>query len=84
MCKKSPSINYVYRKIRTTKKTVLQEQLKDCPITNTEYHFICDVMEGLSITELADKYNKSLSRTSQWKRQICEKIHAFDMANIKR
>lgn len=84
MCRKSPAISYVYKKIRTTKKTLIIEQLKECPITTTEYNFIVDVMDGLSITELSDKYNKSLSRISQWKREICEKIHAFDIANITR
>lgn len=84
MCRKSPAVSYVYKKIRTTKKSELQEHLKDIPITDQEYCFICDVIAGLNITELSDKYNKSLSRTSQWKREICEKIHTFDIANLKR
>lgn len=84
MCKRSPAVNYVYKKVSTTKKSVMQEQLKEIPLTTTEYNFINDVIAGLSIMELSDKYNKSPSRTSQLKREICEKIHAFDIAIFKR
>lgn len=82
MCKKSPSIVYVYKKIRTTKKSVLLTQLKESPITESEYSFICDIISGQSIKELSAKYNKTPSRISQWKRELCEKIHAFDIANF--
>jgi len=84
MCRKSPSVVYVYKKIRTTKKSVLEEQLKDCPLTAHDYSFICDVITGLNITELSDKYFLSASRISQWKREVCQKIHTFDMANAMR
>ena len=83
MCKRSPSVNYVYKKVRTTKKSVLQAQLREIPLTTMEFNFINDVIAGLSIMELADKYNKSPSRTSQVNREICEKIHAFDIAIFK-
>lgn len=84
MCKKSPSVTYVCKKVKTTRKSVLLEQLKDYPLTDTEYNLLCDAIAGLSITELSDRYNKSPSRISQCKREICEKIHAFDIANLKR
>ena len=84
MCRKSPSVSYVYKKIRTTKKSLLQEQLKESPLTDAEYNFICDVIAGLSIAELSDKFCKSPPRISSWKREICEKIHSFDIANFKR
>lgn len=82
MCKKSPSVNYVYKKIRTTKKSVLYEQLEDSPLTVREFAFFSDVIAGLSIIELAEKFHKTPSRISQMKREVCEKLHAFDLANM--
>ena len=84
MCKKTPSLNYVYKKIATTKKSVLYRQLEDSPLTTHEFSFACDIIAGLNLLELAEKYHLSYSRTSQWKREVCEKIHAFDLANLKR
>lgn len=84
MCRKSPSVVYVYKKIRTTKKSVLQAQLEESPLTVHDNSFIKDLMEGLNITELSSKYFLSASRISQWKREVCEKIHAFDIANATR
>lgn len=81
--KKSPPLVYFYKKVRTTKKSILFEWLDDSPLTSKEFAFISDVIEGLSLIELADKFHKTPSRISHWKREVCEKIHAFDIANIK-
>lgn len=82
--KKSPPIIYVYKKIRTTKKSDLLEQLKECPLQDRDLSFICSIIAGLTITELSEKYHRTPSRISQWKREVCEKIQAFDMANLTR
>ena len=82
--KKSPSLVYFYRKVRTTKKSMLFKWLDDSPLTTREFAFISDVIEGLSLIELSDKFHKTPSRISHWKREVCEKIHAFDIANLKR
>ena len=84
MCKKTPSVNYVYRKIQTTKKSELYRQLEDSPLSVQEFAFMCDVVAGLNLKELSAKYHKSYSRVSQWKRELCDKLHAFDLANLKR
>lgn len=81
--KKSPAVNYFYKKIKTTRKSELYAQLEDSPLTVHEYAFICDVIAGLSITELSRKFHKTPSRISQWKREICEKIQEFDYAVTK-
>ena len=80
MCRKSPSVAYVYKKINTTKKSVLYEELEDSPLNVRDYAFMCDIVAGLSIQELSDKYCKTPARISQWKREVCEKVHAFDLA----
>jgi len=80
MCRKSPAVAYVYRKIRTTRKSVLYAELEDSPLSIRDFAFICDVIAGLCIQELADKYHKTPARISQWKREVCEKVHAFDIA----
>lgn len=84
MCRKSPSINYFYKKVRTTKKTVLMEQLQESPLTLAEFNFILSIIDGMSIKELSEKFHKTPSRISQWKREVCEKIQTFDLANFKR
>jgi hypothetical protein len=82
--RKGPAINYVCKKFSTTKKSVLYKQLEDYPLSINEYSLACDMINGLSITELSEKYYKTPSRISQWKREVCEKIQAFDVANLKR
>ena len=84
MCRKSPSIIYVYKKIRTTKKSELYKQLQESPLTTRELAFIGNVIDGLSITELSEQFHLSPSRISEWKREICQKIQAFDAANAMR
>lgn len=84
MCRKSPSVAYVYKKISTTKKSVLYEELEDSPLNIRDFAFMCDIVGGLCIQELAAKYHKTPSRISQWKREVCEKVHAFDLAKIRR
>lgn len=84
MCKKSPAVIYFYKKLNSTKKSVFKNELKDSPLTARELSFILDVADGLTIAELADKHCKSLSRISEWKREVCEKIQAFDVANLRR
>ena len=84
MCRKSPSVMYVYHKIQTTRKSVLYAELEDSPLSVHDYSFICDVIAGLNIKELSSKFHKTPARISQWKREVCEKIHAFDIANLKR
>lgn len=84
MCKKSPAVNYVYKKISTTRKSELFEQLKDSPLTERELDLIDKMVRGQSIVELSDHFHLSYSRISEWKREVCEKIHSFDLANLKR
>lgn len=84
MCRKSPAITYVYKKIRTTLKSVFISELKDYPLTESEFEFFAAILQGASIAELSEKFCKSPSRISQWKREVCEKIHAFDIANFMR
>lgn len=84
MCRKSPAVIYVYKKIKTTKKSELFKQLEESPLSVSEFAFISDVISGLSIQELADKFHKTPSRISQWKRECCEKIHTFDIAVMTR
>ena len=84
MCRKSPSVIYVYKKIRTTRKSELYRQLQDSPLTTRELAFIGNIIDGLSIAELSENFHLSPSRISEWKREVCEKIHAFDDANVMR
>lgn len=80
MCRRSPAVAYFYKKISITKKSVLYAELEDSPLSIRDFAFICDIIAGLSIQELSDKYHKTPARISQWKREVCEKVHAFDIA----
>lgn len=82
MCRKTPAVAYVYKKISVTRKSVLYAWLEDSPLNIRDFSFMCDIVAGLSIQELSDKYNKTPARISQWKREVCEKVHAFDIANL--
>lgn len=82
--RKGPAINYVFKKFSITKKSVLFKQLEDYPLSKRDYSLACDMINGLSIKDLSEKYYKTPSRISQWKREVCEKIQAFDVANLKR
>lgn len=84
MCRKSPEVAYVYKKIRTTKKSVLYEELEDSPLSIRDFAFMCDIIAGLCIQELAEKYHKTPARISQWKREVCGKVHTFDISVMAR
>ena len=84
MCKKSPSVAYFDKKRRTTKKSEFYDWLDDSPLSAKDYALISDVVEGLSIKELADKFHKSESRIARWKRDVCERLHEYDIATLKR
>ena len=84
MCKKSPSVAYFDKKRRTTKKSEFYDWLDDSPLSTKDYALISDVVEGLSNKELADKFHKSESRIARWKRDVCEKLHEYDIATLKR
>ena len=84
MCKKSPSVAYFEKKRSITKKSEFFDWLDDSPLSTRDYAFICDVVDGLTNTELADKFHKSESRIARWKRDVCERLHEYDIATLKR
>ena len=84
MCRKSPAVIYVLKKINTTRKSEFKNQLTDSPLTTREIAFMSDIADGLAIKQLSSKFNLSPSRISEWKREVCQKIQAFDAANAMR
>ena len=84
MSRRSPAVSYVYKKIRTTPKSVMLDMLQDSPLTMRDLSLIENLILGLSIKELSTKYHLSQSRILKWKREVCEKVQAFDVANFKR
>lgn len=83
MCRKSPAIAYYSRKIKTSNKKVLIEELKDAPIKKLDFNFMLDILDGFSYKELAEKYNKSEKRIGQWKHDLFIKLHAYDMQFLR-
>lgn len=84
MCTKSPSVAYYNQKIRTTKKSQLLIEWADAPLTEKEKNFLLDVLEKTPIKELSSKYCMTDSGISKYKRRIFEKLHQFDMFQIRK
>lgn len=78
---KTPAVAYYTRKIRTTDRIVLLDQLDRAPLRKNDRRFMFDVIEGLTYKELAEKYNKSESRIYSWKRELFEKLTLYDRQN---
>lgn len=76
---KTPSVKYYTRKIRTYGRDELYEEIDNSPLNTRDYAFLADIVEGLTNRQLQEKYNKSASRISQWKRAVFEQMHAYDL-----
>ena len=83
MCRKSPAVSYYARKIKTSNKKLLIQELEIAPLRKIEFNFMLDVLEGLSYKELAIKYNKSEKRIYQIKHDLFIRLHQFDMQNLR-
>lgn len=75
---KTPAVAYYTRKIRTTDRIQLSEEIERAPLKKLDRHFLWDIVEGLTYKELSVKYNKSEARIGQWKREIFERMTMFD------
>lgn len=84
MCNKSPSVAYYEHKIKTTKKSQLLIEWSDAPLTEKERQFLVDVLERTPLKELSAKYYMTDSGISKYKRRIFEKLHQFDMFQIRK
>lgn len=80
MSAKLPAIAYYTYKVRTTGKRELIEELKNAPISEKDFNFLLDIINGFSYKQLADKYEKSEARIYQWKRNLFERLHRYDCA----
>lgn len=84
MGSKSPATAYYSRKLQTSSRSVIYHDLNDAPLTKREREFLEDVIEGMTLQELADKHNLSTSRISKWKRQVFERMQAYDLRQARR
>lgn len=76
---KTASVAYFTRRIKTTGREEIYELLEDAPLRIQDYAFLADIIEGLDNAALAEKYHKSPSRISQWKRSVFEQMHAYEL-----
>lgn len=84
MGSKSPATAYYSRKLKITSRSTIYQDLDDAPLTRREREFLEDVIEGMTLQELADKHNLSTSRISKWKRQVFERMQAYDLRQARR
>ncbi len=80
MCKKSVSVAYYSRKIKISSRSAIIDEIMDSPLSQKDVGFMIDILDGLSIIQLAEKYQKSKPRISQWKRSCFEKLHRYNIA----
>lgn len=76
---RSKPVTYFNQKYQTTSRSIMLQQLQDAPIKKNEVKFMIDVMDGMQLKELSEKYNLSISRIVKWKRDICTKLLRYDM-----
>jgi len=81
---KLPEVAYYAQKIESMSKRDLQSEWRDAPINETEYSFLCDIQNRLSLKELADKYSLTVSGIAKWKQRLFIRLHKFDMRNLTR
>lgn len=79
---KSPAVAYYTRKIRSTDRFTLYNEIDNAPLTRKDRHFLYDIIEGLSYKELAVKYCISEAGIYKWKRKTFETMHRFYMRGV--
>ena len=77
---KTPSVAFCTRTIQITRKQDLYTLIDEAPMKTRDFAFLADIIEGLDNEALAQKYKKSPSRISQWKRCVFEQFHRFLIA----
>lgn len=81
---KTPAVAYYTRKIRSTPRSRLYDEIEDAPLKKQDRNFLYDIIEGLSYKELSIKYCKSQSRIYKWKRELFERMHKYDTQKLSR
>lgn len=76
---KTASVAYFTHRIKTAGREELYELIEDSTLGTRDYAFLSDIIEGLTNQELAEKYHKSPSRISQWKRSVFERMHRYEL-----
>lgn len=72
---------YCRQRFLNTPRIELLQEIAEAPLRDLERAFIYDVIAGLSLKELAEKYAKSPSRISHWKSELMERLRQYDTRN---
>lgn len=75
--RKTPAVAFVTHLLKTTSKSELRALLYDSPLKPQDIAIIMDYAAGMSYKELAQKYNKSVQRINQQKRNAYEQLHFY-------
>ena len=82
MGRKSPAFAYYARKIQMTSRSKLIAEWQDAPIALRDKSFLCDILDGFSLKELASKYNMTISGVAKRKHKLFIHLHRYDMRNL--
>ena len=78
---RTPRVAFINYKITTSNRIVFRDELSQAPIKNIDKIFLEDILSGMSYKELSVKHNKSISRISQWKRELYDKLADYYRIN---
>ena len=78
---RTPKVAFINYKITTSNRIVFRDELSQAPIKNIDKIFLEDILSGMSYKELSVKHNKSISRISQWKRELYDKLADYYRIN---
>lgn len=79
---KTPAVAFYSRKIRSTDRLTLFEEIDMAPLTKKDRYFLYDIVEGLSYKELANKYCITEAGIYKWKRKVFENMHRYYMRRV--
>lgn len=82
--RRTPAVYYCSKKIKITNKTLLLQEWSNVALSAKDFQFLTDVINGLTLAELAEKHKKSVARIAQWKRRLFERLLEYDMAQVTR
>lgn len=78
---RTPKVAFINYKINSSNRITFRQELDAAPINNIDKVFLEDILSGMSYKELSAKHNKSISRISQWKRELYDKLADYYRIN---
>ena len=76
-------LSQMKEKFKLMSQSDFYNYIQDSPLSNIEKDLMLDIRKGLSNENLSEKYKKTISRITQWKHSIYEKLYNWDENKIE-